>query len=74
MHLKVKELIELLRAYNPEDLVVLASDEEGNNLNTLRKLSQHMYHVSEYEEIIDSESEILEEVNAAAVSCTVLWP
>lgn len=39
----VKELIERLQKYNPNDLVVLSQDEEGNGFYTLYKVWEGIY-------------------------------
>ena len=42
--MKVSELISLLSMSDPEYLVVLAIDEEGNGYNTLEQITTAVYH------------------------------
>jgi hypothetical protein len=39
----VKELIKLLRKENPNDIVIVSRDSEGNGYSPLDELSQGMY-------------------------------
>ena len=41
--MKVSELIKALEKYNPNDIVILASDAEGNGFSPLDDMSEDMY-------------------------------
>ena len=41
--MKVKELIEKLQQCDPEDIIVLAKDEEGNGFNMLGDIDEAIY-------------------------------
>lgn len=45
--MKIKELIELLEKQNPDDIVVLSKDEEGNGFTKAFELSEAIYHDGE---------------------------
>lgn len=58
----VAELIETLKVCNPTDLVVLASDAEGNDYHTMEDISTAHY---DRRELVGKEQ---------GEPCIVLWP
>ena len=81
--MKVKKLIEILQDYNPDDLVILSIDEEGNAFNELRFIGEMRYSrdwkeakyrtlTPEMKERGYCEDDIYTEEQG--VNCIVLWP
>jgi len=77
----VWEFIELLRECNPNAIVVMSSDAEGNNYDTLRDLEELMYDPNErwvgYAELTDGLREQgygEEDVMEDGIEAVVLWP
>jgi hypothetical protein len=79
--MKIKELIELLEKQNPDDIVVLSKDEEGNGFTKAFELSEAIYHDGEI-----YLRELTEDLSNAGYneedlydgddgeSCVVIWP
>lgn len=82
--MKVKELIEILEDCNPEDEVILSSDEEGNSFHPLGGVQYGSIEELNYYIERVYECELTEELEAAGVSqediledgirCLVLFP
>lgn len=79
--MKIKELIELLEKKNPDDIVVLSRDEEGNGFTKASELSEAIYHDGEIylRELTDdlynigySEDDLYDGDDGE--SCVVIWP
>ena len=75
----VKELISRLQEMNPDDIVVLSADSEGNRYSELSGLSDE-YNYSDNEiglRALSGEDELLgytEEDVMEGRSCVILWP
>lgn len=69
--LRVRELIEQLVLHDPERLVILAKDAEGNSFSPLVES-----HTAYYLEMTTWSGDIQDEDehNASSVPCVVLWP
>lgn len=65
--MKVKELIEKLKQYDPDDIVILSQDEEGNGFETLTLLQKMVWvpQSRSVEDIYDGED---------GQKAVVLWP
>lgn len=77
--MKVKELINLLQQEDPERLVVLSIDEEGNGFSPLHQIEPSMYHDGEIgleklttELLLQGFSD--EDVMTDGEKVVVLWP
>lgn len=68
--MRVRELIEQLVLHDPERLVILAKDAEGNSFSPL--FESHAAHYLEMTTTGDIQDE--DEHNASSVPCVVLWP
>lgn len=78
----VAELQKILADCNPNDLVVMSTDEEGNYFHTLYTYGEAMYLDNEVglreltHELVDkgyTEDDVLSDADGA-VPCIVLWP
>lgn len=85
--MKVKELIEALQTCNPNDLVVLAKDAEGNDFSPVVEISEGMYgpdstwsgqvKLRELMPELEEEGYTDEDVgdpDEGAVNCVTIWP
>lgn len=82
--MKIKELIEVLSGLDPETMVVLSSDSEGNQFSPLSDHSPHSQYFTEgsfsgevydEQELADwDESEEDMDKPTGGVPCIVLWP
>lgn len=80
----VKELIKELEQCNPDDLVVMSTDEEGNGFDTLVDVeSNNVYvpkdreiHIKKLTKALRSQGYTKEDLYEGddAVDCVVLWP
>lgn len=75
--MKVKDLLEKLSHLNPDSLIVLSSDSEGNCYDTLYSIEDGHYYNSNWKELVfldeeDEESDFEQE--DCIHSCTVLYP
>ncbi len=81
--MKVKELIEILNECNPESLVVLSRDEEGNGYEEARAVNSDEYNYDPEQQEIGlkkltpelkklgySEEDLMEE----GVEAVIIWP
>jgi len=71
--MKIKDLIEKLKEFDPDSLVVLSSDEEGNSYSKASGdigsycFNQHSGEIFRDDEIDQDDADILER-------CVVIWP
>ena len=81
--MKVQELIELLENQNPNDIVILAKDAEGNNYSPLADFSLDVYDAEySYTYIRELTPELTKRGfcekdlcgNPEAQNCVTLWP
>lgn len=74
--MKVKELIELLSEFNPESLVILSKDGEGNSFSPLTDLGDGVYVADSTWSgfVFNDLAECLEECDDTPVGCVVFWP
>lgn len=84
--MKVKDLIELLQLQDPEDIVVLSKDAEGNDFSPLEECSISRKYIPETtwsgaicfrtaeEALRTEEIEDLEDFPEEGINCIVLWP
>jgi len=78
--MKVSELIEILKSCNPDDVVVMSKDGEGNHYSRLH--SAEMYYrfndgeigLRELSELDRSHGYSDEDIMEDGVDCVVLWP
>lgn len=69
----VKELMELLKTYSEDTLVVLSEDSEGNGFSPLADHCSAMYIAeSTWSGYIEADGD--EEENSDAVPALILWP
>ena len=76
--MRVKELIEYLNNQDPEALVVMSNDAEGNNYEKLRNMD-YCYYVEDsvgngaiYDSVTDIEDDLGEKIDY--VRSVVFWP
>jgi len=69
--MKVKELIAQLQEYNPEDVVILAKDVEGNDLSPLDEITENLYepYLSYSGSVFDRDEDLVD-----CEPCITLWP
>ena len=73
--MKVKQLIKLLSKQDPDRLVVLASDMEGNSFDTLSDVEPYAYNAERQEIGIEKKMKGYDdEVMTDGVPALVLWP
>ncbi len=68
--MKVKQLLKLLQNENPNHLVVLSSDAEGNTYRKLSSVCGCLVFNEDYNEIDDANNTVLKN----AKDCIVLYP
>lgn len=69
IEMKVKQLIEELNKLEPNDVIVLASDEEGNDFHKLYDI-----HNGFFEDITAHRLEPIDQWDEGASRAVVLWP
>ena len=78
--MKVKQLIKILEQANPEDLVVLSRDPEGNGYMKVDEVSINSYNYNEGEiglrQLSEAQKEkgFTDEDVMEGKSCVVVWP
>lgn len=78
--MKVKELIEELKELDPEMVVVLSEDAEGNRYNEARTVGVGLFNESEkefYDEETledDYDEDEVNEIRGDSAKCICLWP
>lgn len=79
--MKIKNLIKKLQKLNPEAIVILSSDSEGNFFSELKDISDEMkvgnvdsYELEIYNNMSVEDREITQKEFDKLKDCVILWP